>query len=193
MQIRRLTGQELDDAIEEVARLRIRVFAEWPYLYDGDMEYEARYLQAFRASDQATIISAYDGDWLVGASTGAPLVDHADDFRAAWEDTGVALESVFYCAESVLLPRYRGRGVGRRFFDLREEYAVSQGFTRTAFCAVMRPEDHPARPEGYTPLDAFWRGRGYKPMEGVVAEFSWKDLGDAHETVKPLQFWMKWL
>jgi len=38
MQIRRLTGQELDDAIEEVARLRIRVFAEWPYLYDGDME-----------------------------------------------------------------------------------------------------------------------------------------------------------
>jgi len=100
---------------------------------------------------------------------------------------------VFYCAESVLLPRYRGRGVGRRFFDLREEYAVSQGFTRTAFCAVMRPEDHPARPEGYTPLDAFWRGRGYKPMEGVVAEFSWKDLGDAHETVKPLQFWMKWL
>ncbi|MEL7097328.1 MAG: GNAT family N-acetyltransferase [Pseudomonadota bacterium] len=191
MQVRRLTGQALDDAIEEVARLRIRVFAEWPYLYDGDLAYEARYLQAFRASPQATIVGAYDGDWLVGAATGAPLTDHADDFRAAWDSTGIPLENVFYCAESVLSPRYRGRGIGHRFFDLREEYAASQGFTRVAFCAVIRPEDHPARPSEYTPLDAFWRGRGYAPMDGVVANFSWKDLGDARESVKPLQFWMK--
>lgn len=39
--------------------------------------------------------------------------------------------------------------------------------------------------------DAFWRGRGYAPLPGIVAEFAWKDVGDSAETTKPLQFWMR--
>ncbi len=99
--------------------------------------------------------------------------------------------AVFYCAESVLLPGYRGQGIGHRFFDLREAHARTMGFTHCAFCSVIRPADHPARPADYRPLDGFWRARGYAPMPGVIAEFSWKDLGEDHETRKPLQFWMR--
>ena len=29
---------------------------------------------------------------------------------------------------------------------------------------------------GYRPLDSFWRARGYAPLPGVIAEFSWKDV-----------------
>ena len=43
------------------------------------------------------------------------------------------------------------------------------GFTHCAFCAVVRPPDHPLRPAGYVPLDAFWTARGYAKVEGVVA------------------------
>ncbi|MEO0938290.1 MAG: GNAT family N-acetyltransferase [Pseudomonadota bacterium] len=191
VQIRRLTGETLGAALEDVARLRIEVFAEWPYLYDGDLDYEARYLQSFRSSPGATLVVAQDGDWLVGAATGAPLTEHADDFRAAFDGSGIPLDEVFYCAESVLLPHYRGRGIGHRFFDLREETAAAQGFSRVAFCAVQRPEDHPQKPATYRSLEPFWRGRGYEKLDGVVAEFSWKDLGHSEETYKPLQFWMK--
>ena len=53
------------------------------------------------------------------------------------------------------------------------------------------PADHPARPADYRPLDAFWRKRGYEKLDDVVAEYSWKDLGDTVETAKPLQFWMR--
>lgn len=189
--VRALTGSALEDALDDVAALRIRVFRAFPYLYDGDLEYERRYLQTYRDADRAILIGAFDGDQLVGASTGTPLSDHSDDFGAAFKGTGVSLDDVFYCAESVLLPDYRGQGVGHKFFDLREAHAHRLGYTKVAFCGVQRPTDHPSRPERYQPLDPFWRARGYVPLDGAVARFPWKDLGDAEETLKPLQFWIR--
>lgn len=191
--VRPLRGAALDAALDDVARLRISVFAEWPYLYNGDFDYEARYLETYRTAEGAILVGAFDGLRLVGASTGTPLVQHADDFAAAFDGFDVALESVLYCAESVLLPEYRGQGVGHRFFDLRERHARGLGLTHCAFCAVIRPDDHPARPADARPLDAFWRIRGYAPLPGVIAHFDWKDHGEAAETAKPLQFWMRGL
>ncbi|MFW8636732.1 GNAT family N-acetyltransferase [Cribrihabitans pelagius] len=186
-----LTGRALDKALEHVARLRIEVFRAWPYLYDGDLAYEQAYLQSYRDSDRAIVVGAFDGERLVGASTGAPLGDHAEDFAAAFGASGIALEDVFYCAESVLLAEYRGQGLGHAFFDAREAHARRHGFARCAFCSVQRPGGHPLRPEGYVPLDGFWRKRGYAPLEGVVARFSWKDVDRETETEKPLQFWIR--
>lgn len=187
----RLTGEDLAAALPEVARLRIEVFRGFPYLYDGDLAYEEEYLQVYRDSDAAIVVGAFDGDRLIGAATGTPMEDHADEFGAALQGTGLALERIFYCAESVLLRDYRGQGIGHRFFDLREEHARTLGRTHCAFCGVVRPADHPLRPEGYRPLDAFWRKRGYAPVEGAVAQFRWKDIDQSHETDHPLQFWMR--
>ncbi|WP_170765289.1 GNAT family N-acetyltransferase [Ruegeria lacuscaerulensis] len=189
--VRALTGEALAGALDDVASLRIEVFRTWPYLYDGDLEYERKYLQSYRDSDKAIVVGAFDGDRLVGASTGAPLTDHADDFAAAFDGTGLDLSQIFYCAESVLLSEYRGQGVGHKFFDQREAHARSLGFTKCAFCGVQRPADHPMRPANYRPLDAFWRARGYEPLPGAIAQFSWKDFGDEGETPKPLQFWIR--
>ncbi|WP_209505799.1 MULTISPECIES: GNAT family N-acetyltransferase [unclassified Ruegeria] len=189
--VRPLTGAALGAALDDVARLRIRVFHAWPYLYDGDLEYERKYLQSYRDSDKAIVVGAFDGDRLIGASTGAPLTDHADDFAAAFADTGLDLSQIFYCAESVLLPDYRGQGVGHTFFDTREAHARALGFAKCAFCSVQRPTDHPLRPDHYRPLDTFWRARGYEPLPGAIAQFSWKDIGEEGETPKPLQFWIR--
>jgi GNAT superfamily N-acetyltransferase len=191
MRIEALTGEALDAALDDVAGLRIRVFRDWPYLYDGDLEYERGYLEAYRASDAAILVGAFDGARLVGAATGTPMADHADDFSAAFDDTGLALNDIFYCAESVLLPEYRGRGVGHRFFDLREAHARELGAKLAAFCGVVRSVDHPLRPGGYRPLDAFWRKRGYAPLEGALAQFSWKDIDQTEPTRKPLQVWTR--
>ena len=116
---RALTGDALRAALPDVARLRIEVFRAWPYLYDGDLDYEARYLESYAASDRAIVVGAYDGDTLIGASTGAPLSDHAEDFAAAFEATEFDLSTVFYCAESVLLSDYRGHGLGHAFFSAK--------------------------------------------------------------------------
>ena len=69
--------------------------------------------------------------------------------------------------------------------------AAFDGFAWSAFCSVIRPADHPDRPAGYRPLDAFWRSRGYAPLPGVIASFGWKDIGETEESLKPLQFWAR--
>lgn len=179
------------DLLPDLARLRIEVFRAWPYLYAGDLDYEMVYLRPYADSADAIIVAAHDGDRLIGAATGAPMEDHADAFGAPFRDRGFRLEEIFYCAESVLLPAYRGQGIGHAFFDHREARAMALGRKWCCFCSVVRPADHPARPDDYRPLDAFWRKRGYEPLAGALADFAWRDLGAEAETSKPLQFWLR--
>ncbi|WP_209424850.1 GNAT family N-acetyltransferase [Pararhodobacter sp. SW119] len=191
LRVEALTGAALSAALDDVARLRIAVFRAFPYLYDGDLDYECRYLEPYRSSPGAIVVGGFDGDRLVGAATGTPMTDHAGDFAEAFAGTGLDLSEIFYCAESVLLPECRGLGIGHRFFDIRETHARELGCKHVAFCSVVRPADHPARPADYRPLDDFWTGRGYAPLPGVVARFAWRDLGNTEETRKPLQFWIR--
>jgi len=184
-----LTGDALTAALPDLAQLRIDVFRAFPYLYHGDLAYEARYMASYRDNPRATLVVARDGDRIVGASTGMPLFDHAD--AASLE--GGPLPSagqIYCCAESVLLPDYRGRGLGHAFFDMREDAARAAGFKYSLFCGVVRPKDHPARPDDYRPLDRFWEKRGYARLSGVTATFHWTDVGDDHETPHTLQAWM---
>lgn len=183
-------GADVGAVLDDLARLRITVFRDWPYLYDGDPDYERRYLALYTAP-RAIVVGAYDGERMVGAATGMPLTDHDDDFGAALARIGVALPDIFYCAESVLLPAYRGQGAGHAFFGAREDHARALGLSHSAFCAVTRPSDHAARPPDYRPLDGFWRKRGYEPVPGAIARFAWRDIGAEAETEKPLQFWMR--
>ena len=191
--VRALEAPEIADRLDEIAALRIAVFRDWPYLYDGDPAYEARYLQTYLDSDRALVLGAFDGARLVGVSTATPMEDHAEEFGAAFAHRPEPLQSIFYGGESLLLPEARGRGIYRRFFDLREARAHDLGRAHVAFCAVSRPADHPARPA--TPQDnaAFWTRRGYAPLPGVIAEYRWRDLGNADETAHPMQFWMRGL
>ena len=186
-----LSGQALEPYLEALGRLRITVFRDWPYLYDGTLDYERQYLESYRDNPGALLVGAFHEGRLVGASTSTPMEDHAPEFAAPFRDLGIPLEKILYGAESVLLRPYRGIGLGHRFIDLREAHARALGRTHVAFCSVIRPEDHPARPAVYRTNDAFWRGRGYETLPGVVARFSWKDLGEAEETEKELQFWMR--
>ena len=191
--IKRLTGSAVRDVLDDLARLRIQVFRDWPYLYDGSLAYEAKYLARYGENEGAVIVCAFDGDRLVGASTGEPLGDELEEFRGPFEAAGLRVDEIFYLAESVLDPSWRGRGIGHRFFDEREAHARELGFTQATFCAVERPDDHPMKPADYRPLDDFWRGQGYRPLESPVIEFPWLDVGETEETMKPMKVWLRTL
>ena len=190
VEIRPVTGFAVEPWLDELAALRIEVFRDFPYLYDGDLAYERSYLDRYAQSDRSVFVLALEYNRLIGAATALPLLEADTAFQAPFRELGAELSTIFYFGESVLLPDYRGQGIGHRFFDLREQYAADFGFRHTVFCAVQRPDDHRARPENYRPLDAFWQSRGYTPQEGLVAHFDWTDLGDKEPSRKPMQFWM---
>jgi GNAT superfamily N-acetyltransferase len=188
-----LTGDDLAAALDDLAQLRIRVFRAFPYLYDGTAEYEASYLAVFAAGKDGIIVAAREDETgkIVGCATGSALVAHHEAFAEPFKAQGYMLDEIFYCGESVLLPEYRGRGLGHAFFDQREARARERGYRYVTFSSVIRPAEHPLRPAGYKPLDAFWRKRGYEKAEGIIASFDWKDIDQPEETAHPMQLWIR--
>lgn len=193
LRFERLCGDALLAYLPELARLRITVFREFPYLYDGDMAYEERYLQTYIRGRDSVIVLAFDGDRVVGASTGVALSEEPAHVQAPFRAADYPMDEIFYCGESVLLREYRGQGAGVAFFDHREAHAIDHGYRYSCFCAVQRPTDHPARPGDYVPLDTFWNRRGYAIRPELHTTFSWKEVGETKESAKPMTFWMKTL
>ena len=192
LRFERLYGREIERRVPELAELRMTVFREWPYLYEGDLAYERRYLQYYIDTPRSFALLVLDGEEAVGATTAMPLADEATAMRRPFREAGFDVARVFYNAESLLLPAYRGRGLYRRFFEEREAHA--RGFGEYAWithCAVQRPDDHPMRPADHVPLDEVWHHFGYERRPDLVARYPWRDVGDTEETEKPLVFWVK--
>lgn len=192
LRLERAYGAQIEDHKLQLAQLRMTVFRDWPYLYEGDLDYEQKYLDYYIRTPRSFALLVYDGDTLVGATTAMPLADEAQAMHRPFAEAGFDVQRVFYNAESILLPAYRGRGLYRRFFDEREDYARSFGeFDWITHCAVQRPQDHPMRPADYQPLDEVWRHFGYEPRPDLIAVYPWRDVGHTEETEKPLMFWIK--
>lgn len=186
-----VSGDAIEPWLDDLARLRIAVFRDWPYLYDGDFSYEFEYLQTYLRSPVSIVVLARDGERVVGAATGLPLVHESPDFVAPLAQTSLAPEEVFYFGESVLLPQYRGRGIGHRFFDLREAHARALGgYAWTAFCTVQRAPDDPRRPPFQRTNEAFWHKRGYRPRAGLTTRMGWREP-ELGEVPHVLDFWVR--
>ncbi|WP_137124417.1 GNAT family N-acetyltransferase [Roseomonas sp. HF4] len=186
-----LHGDRLRAWLPRLAGLRIAVFREWPYLYEGEAGYEETYLAAYADSPGAAVIAALDGDRTVGCATCQPMAEATPRVRDAFAARGMDPARWCYFGESVLLPDYRGRGAGVRFFEMREAHARGLGLEAAAFCAVTRNDNDPRRPAGYVPLDAFWRKRGYARRADISVVFDWREVGDDRATLHALGFWAK--
>ncbi|MEP6938941.1 MAG: GNAT family N-acetyltransferase [Rudaea sp.] len=192
IEVKTFSGADIAPHLDAVAALRIAVFRDWPYLYDGDPGYEAQYLATYAQSPESLFVLALDRERVVGASTGIPLDDESDNFKAAFHARGIAARDVFYFGESVLLREYRGRGLGHRFFDEREGYARRLGrFRMTAFCAVERDTDDPRRPPAYSPNDVFWRKRGYLRQHDMFCTLAWLEVDATAACAHSLRFWLR--
>lgn len=191
IQIETVTGPGIETWLEAAARLRIQVFREYPYLYDGDISNEMAYFSHFVRAPGSVLVLARVNHAVVGCATAMAMAGAEPAFQRPFVEQDMRLDRIFYFGESVLDARFRGQGIGHRFFDQRQAQARRHGADTTAFCVVQRPGDHPLRPPDYRPLDAFWRKRGYVRRDDLNTEFSWKDIDQAAETRKKMVFWTK--
>jgi GNAT superfamily N-acetyltransferase len=187
-----LHGKEIKNAVEKLAALRITVFRDFPYLYDGDIAYEKAYIQTYIKSQRSLLFAVFDGEKMVGATTCIPLNDETHDVQEPFLKLDLDLNEIFYFGESILLKEYRGLGIGNLFFEEREKHAFSYSETQTTcFCSVKRPIHHTLRPSDYQPLDDFWIKRGYIKSADLVSVFNWKDIGDPEPSNKMMEYWFK--
>ena len=192
LNVQRLSGSTIDPYLSELAQLRIQVFREFPYLYQGSAAYEEKYLKIYAGTPDSVLVLVRDGERVVGVSSGLPLMAEPPDVIQPFTACGYDARRIFYYGESVLLPEYRGQGLGKRFFEERETHARGLGrFDLACFCAVERPADHPCRPAAYRPLDTFWNRHGFVRHPELRTTFSWRDLDEDAESPKPMVFWLK--
>jgi len=185
-------GKKLESVFDDLAALRIAVFHDYPYLYEGNIAYEKEYLKTYSNSERSFLFAVYDGEKMVGATTCIPLKDETDEVRKPFQEADLDIERIFYFGESILLPEYRGLGLGHRFFDERESHAKHFGtYDLTCFCSVDRGENHPLKPVGYRPNDAFWLKRGYVKESSLQSFMEWPDIGEIESSAKPMIFWTK--
>ena len=184
-------GDEVLARMDALAELRVRVFREWPYLYDGDAAYEHDYLSTYAKCPDAIVVVASSAGRVIGASTAVPLKEEPESVRAPFEKAGLPVESYFYFGESVLLPEFRGRGIGGRFMEERLREAGRTGHHWATFCAVERDPADPRRPRDFADLHPFWTSRGFERRPDIATEFHWKEIGQTESTAKPMVFWVK--
>jgi len=192
LRVHKLSGAALEPWLEALGRLRIRVFREYPYLYDGSLEYEQEYLRTYVNSPNSLVVVVTDRQGeVVGATTCLPLRDEGPEFQQAFIQHGYDVNEVCYFGESILLPELRGQGLGKLFFTLREAHVKTLGMNWSAFCVVDRKPDHPLRPESYRSLDTFWCSQGYVRHPEMQATFVRKEINENNESPKTLTFWIK--
>ena len=185
------TGAAIAPMLGAFQRLHVTVFHEWPYLYDGDPG-EAPYIAPYVHRPRAALFLGRAAGQPIGLATCLPLGDESANVQAPFLAHGWDVRRFFYFGEGVLLKEWRRRGLGKRLFALRESHARAVSTADYAvFCSVRRPAAHPLRPADATTNEAFWRGRGYQPLDGVACTMTWRDRGEAEEAPHTLDFWIR--
>lgn len=187
-----IKGEEILQHLETLAKLRIQVFKDFPYLYQGSLDYEKEYLKVYCEGKDSMVALATLDQKVIGATTGTAISNEPDEVKIPFLNNDYPLDKVFYFGESVLLKEYRGMGIGWKFMQSREQHAQSLGYHWAVFCGVERASDHPRRPDDYQPLNKFWEKAGFREL-GLSCYFEWQDLDEDQNSPKKMNFWGKGL
>lgn len=182
---------EISEIIDALADLRMTVFREYPYLYDGNLTEEQKYLAHYVKAKDSFVLVIFENGNVIGATTAVPLIEAYDDIRTPFENAGMNLKDVFYFGEAMLLPAYRGMGLYKIFMREREHVAKQYGAKLCSLMAVKRPDDHPLKPKDYQDLKPIWNHYGFVEHPEIEPWYSWKDIDQPEKTKKPFSVWVK--
>lgn len=186
-----LTGSAVKYCLNEIASLRLEIFREFPYMYDGLRDDELNYVKLYADAPEAFVVIVSDAEKVVGAATGIPLRHENRELIDPFVGTAYPVDEIFYVGELLFYPEYRNRGMGMQLVQMLEEKVRSYSTYRYLTCAtVVRPEDHPLRPADYIPIDRFLAHTGFNLLPGITTSFTWLET-DGVRRSHPMNFWIK--
>lgn len=186
-----LTGAAINDGIDDIATLRLNIFREYPYLYEGCRNDEINYLRTYVEASDSCVILVYDSGTIAGAITGMPLCHEGAQMREAFAGTAVSVDELYYIGEILLYPAYRNKSLGLKLFEQMESHIRSLGpYNRIVCATVERPDNHPLRPANFTPITKFLARTGFRILPAITTHFTWCET-DGIERNHSMQFWFK--
>ena len=186
-----LTGTAIANALDDLATLRLDIFPEYPYLYQGRKADELKYLSTYAEAPDACVILAYDGLAVIGAATGMPLIHEDAQMIDAFTGIPFPLDEVYYVGELLFRLGYRNYGLGQKLLDRLENHIRSLGrYCRLTCATVERPDDHFLRPSDYIPISRFLARTGFVQLSGATTHFKWRETDGINRDHR-MQFWIK--
>lgn len=191
-----LSGKAVAPWVERVSQLRTSIFREFPYLYEGSLEYESNYMRGYMSDPQAIFVLIKNRDTLVGAATGIPLISNSDivkDARRVFEEHALVCKEYYYFGEAILLPEHRGKGFYTKLVAERERKANEFGFSKYCFLAVQQKDTHPLKPDGFQSTDGIFKHAGFQKTNMSI-KYNWPTIqqdGSTNNSEHIMFFWVK--
>ncbi len=175
-------GAEILPIAKDLATLRVTIFRDYPYLYEGSVEEDMHYTSSIAQSESAFVILALDDDKVVGALTAYEMEESEAEVREPYSTTEYASYRSCYIGETLLLPHYQGRGgVGIRLYKRGEAIIREEGYEAVVVCTVDRASDDCRRPESYHDVNVTLRKLGFEVIPDLKATFWWREIGGGDE------------
>lgn len=184
------SGPEAKKYINEIAHMRISIFKEFPYLYEGSIEYERGYLETYFQSQESVISLLFEKENVVGYASAIPLEQEFAEIQKSFIDAGLNVKEYLYVGELMLQKPQQGLGFFNHWKNFGMQLAKDRGFKYWTGMTVDRPENHPLKPAGYIPLDTLWKRCGAIKDERLKATIPWKQIDTQKEEVNTLSFWI---
>lgn len=190
------SGAQIEAILPDVAGLRIRVFRDYPYLYDGNREYEEKYLQGLARNERSLVAVARVDGAVVGAATALPLASDAEilgGIDRQFAKLGLDARDYYYYSEIVVDAAHRGHGIAREFYRRRKDRAVALGYRKVCFAAIEREPGVLPAPADYFDPAPMWATMGFVKHPGIFVTFRWPTLTPAgtQDMDHRLVFWLK--
>lgn len=191
-----IQGSAIKDYLTEVATMRINHFKDFPYLYQGSMQYEEEYLKGLANNKTAILITISVKDKIIAMITALPLVSDYDILEKApanFAEFDCKKEDLYYIGEVIVEKQYRGQKLAKKLIKLVEEHAFNKGYQGICFLTVARAEQHPQRPENYQDFKLIASHLGYTETN-LFTNFSWPTIQPdltVLDQENPMVFWIK--
>lgn len=185
-------GSEITPYLRTIADLRIKVFSEYPYLYDGDLKTENEYLNMYREKEGTLLVAAKDHGNVIGLILGTPYKELPDDYQQPFVKKSIKTDPIYYLGDIILLKEYRGKGIGQQLYEVFEkEVRSAKKYEAIAMCELITHSSDAKRPRDYHSLDPFWRKRKYSRHFDIVISAPWNEVGEVGEKDHLLTFSIK--
>lgn len=177
--------------IKDMTTLCNTVYAEYPYRYDGNDDDYDYYLANYAKTPKSFMCVAFDDDKAIGIATCIPLIDYRSHYIKPFVDQGYPLAAIAYHGELILLPEYRGQGIGKALYLSVENWARNNQFPYIAFAQIDESKIPVAPPADYVPVDGFWDKLGFTKHPELQFNAFYKCVGEDEETYHPMYYWLK--